>query len=118
MLRAVFCRARAEEQARSPGRARDVAAVSPGAALGGGNDGDDDVDGNGVEVERAEELLGVRVDLEARRGRVERGHLGDVVVLALALLFLQLEGDAAHGPLLDALHEMRREPCDLVAQPL
>ena len=103
---------------RSPAGTRDVAAVSPGAALGGGDDGDDDADGDGVEVERVEEVLRVGVDLEAVDGGVERGHLGDVVVLALALLFLELEGDAADGPLLDTLHQMGREARDLVAQTL
>jgi hypothetical protein len=62
--------------------------------------------------------LGIRVHLEAGRRRVEGGDLGDVVVLALALLFLELEGDAAEGAALDALHQVGREAQDLVAQPL
>ena len=52
-----------------------------------------------------------RVELEGRLG-------GHIVVLALALLLLQLEGDAAHGPLLDAAHQMGGEAGNLVAQAL
>ncbi|KAL7342640.1 hypothetical protein BJY59DRAFT_675328, partial [Rhodotorula toruloides] len=80
--------------------------------------GDDDVDGEGVKAERLEEVLGVGVDLEGLALRVESRDLGDVVVLALALLLLELERDAADGTLLDALHEVRREAGNLVAQAL
>lgn len=45
-----------------------------------------------------------------------RGDLGDVVVLALALLLLQLEGDTADGALLDTLHQVGGEAGDLVAK--
>jgi hypothetical protein len=63
--------------------------------------------------------LGVRVDLQSSRRRgVESRNLGDVVVLPLSLFFLQLEGDATDGPLLDTLHEMGGEAGDFVAQPL
>ena len=41
-----------------------------------------------------------------------------VVVLALALLLLKLEGDTADGSLLDALHEVGGETSDLVAEAL
>lgn len=71
-----------------------------------------------AEKRRGEEEthFSVIIDLEPAGARVERGCLGDVVVLALALLLLELERDAAHGPALDALHQMRREPGDFVAQ--
>lgn len=58
--------------------------------------------------------LGVGVDLQGVGVDVEGGDLGDVVVLALALLLLELEGDAADGPLLDTLHQVCREAGDLV----
>ena len=60
--------------------------------------------------------LGVYVDFEAGDGGVESGDLGDVVVLALAFLLLQLERDAPDWTLLDALHQVCGEPGDLVAQ--
>lgn len=62
--------------------------------------------------------LGVGVDLKARHRGVKSRDLGDVVVLPLSLLLLQLEGDAADGALLDTLHEMGGEAGDFVAQPL
>ena len=37
---------------------------------------------------------------------VERRHLGHVLILPLTLLFLQLEGDAAHRSALDTLHQV------------
>ena len=60
--------------------------------------------------------LGVGVDLEGVGVDIEGGDLGDVVVLALALLLLELEGDAADGALLDTLHQVRREAGDLVPE--
>lgn len=61
--------------------------------------------------------LGVGIDSETLR-RSEGGDLGDVVVLALTLLFLQLEGDTTDGTALDTLHQVGGEPADLVAQTL
>ena len=60
--------------------------------------------------------LGVGIDLQGVDGDVESGDLGDVVVLALALLLLELEGDAADGALLDTLHQVCREAGDLVPE--
>ena len=62
--------------------------------------------------------LGVGVDLEGVDGDVKGRDLGDVVVLALALLLLELEGNATDGALLNSLHEMSREAGDLVSQSL
>lgn len=62
--------------------------------------------------------LGVGVDLQGVGGGVESGDLGDVVVLALTLLLLQLEGDTTDGTALDTLHQMGCEASDLVAQTL
>ena len=52
--------------------------------------------------------LGVGVDLKTSDARVEGRDLGHVVVLALTLLLLELEGDAADGAALNALHQVRR----------
>ena len=60
--------------------------------------------------------LGVGVDLKTSDARVEGGDLGHVVVLALTLLLLELEGDATDGALLDTLHQVGRETSDLVAK--
>ena len=54
-----------------------------------------------------EEILGLGVDLEQTAlglGVVESRNLGNVLILALTLLFLQLEGDTADGATLDTLH--------------
>jgi len=67
---------------------------------------------------RVEAYLGVGVDVEGNSLVVEGRDLGDVVVLALALLLLELERDAANGSLLDALHQVSGESSDLVAKAL
>ena len=57
-----------------------------------------------------EEVLGLLVDVEhaalAVLGEVESRDLGDVLVLALTLLLLKLEGDTADGTTLNALHQV------------
>ena len=57
-----------------------------------------------------EQVLGLGVDLELAGlvllREVESGDLGDVLVLALTLLLLKLEGDTADGTTLDTLHQM------------
>lgn len=97
----------------------------------------DDVDVDGVELrkkvlvgwileeerrsktyaEGLEEVLGVLVDVEHARlgvlGEVESRDLGDVLVLALALLFLELERDTADGTTLDTLHQVSGVTGDL-----
>lgn len=49
---------------------------------------------------------------------VEGGHFGHEVEAALALLFLELEGNAAHRACLDALHQVGSEAGNLVAHAL
>ena len=49
---------------------------------------------------------------------LDERHLGHKVQTTLALLFLQLEGDTAHGALLDALHQVGHEAGNLVAHAL
>jgi len=98
-------------------------AVAEAGALDGLLLGDgDDVGGDGVEAEGLEEVLGLLVDIESTRlgvlGEVESGDLGDVLVLALTLLFLELERDAADGTTLDALHQVGGVTGDLVAKTL
>jgi hypothetical protein len=69
-----------------------------------------------------EEVLGLLVDIESTRlavlGEVEGGDLRDVLILALTLLFLQLEGDATDGTSLDTLHQMGCVSGNLVPQAL
>ncbi len=51
--------------------------------------------------------LGVDVELTAfRLGEVEGGDLGDVLILALTLLFLELERDTTDGSTLNSLHQV------------
>ena len=73
-------------------------------------------------AEGLEEVLGLLVDIESTRlgvlGEVESGDLGDVLVLALTLLFLELEGDTADGTTLDTLHQVGGVTSNLVAETL
>jgi len=74
-------------------------------------------------AEGLDEVLGLLVDNESTvtrlgAGEVEGGDLGDVLVLALTLLFLKLEGDAADGTTLDALHQVGGVSSNLVAETL
>jgi len=93
-------------------------AVTAGAAgLDGGLldlDGGDT--GQLLEVQGLEQVLGLGIDLNSRG--IESRELGDVVVLALALLLLKLEGDTTDGSALDTLHQMGGETSDLVAETL
>ena len=52
--------------------------------------------------------LGINIKLAALRvlGEVESRDLGNVLILALTFLLLELEGDTADGSTLDTLHEM------------
>lgn len=75
------------------------------------------VDGDRVEAHALEQVLGLLVDVEhaalAVLGEVEGRDLGHVLVLPLTLFFLELEGDAADGATLDALHQVGGETGDL-----
>lgn len=55
----------------------------------------DDVGGDAVETHALEQVLGLLVDVERARlavlSEVESGDLGDVLILSLTLLFLELE---------------------------
>jgi len=76
----------------------------------------------GTYAHRLEQVLSLLVDIEhtslAVLREIERRHLRDVLVLALALLLLQLEGDAADGTALDALHQVGGVAGDLSQNPL
>jgi len=69
-----------------------------------------------LKVQGLEQVLGLGIDLDGRG--VESRDLGDVVVLALTLLLLKLEGDTADGTTLDTLHQVSGVTGDLVAQAL
>lgn len=73
-------------------------------------------------AEALEQVLGLLVDVESTRlavlGEVESRDLGDVLVLALTLLFLELEGDTADGATLDTLHQVGGVSGDLVPETL
>ena len=60
--------------------------------------------------------LGFGINLETSHTGVECRHLGDVVVLPLTLLLLELEGDTTDGTLLNTLHQVSGEAGNLVAQ--
>ena len=64
--------------------------------------------------------LCVDVQLAALRvlSKVESRDLGDILVLTLALLLLQLEGDTTNRTALNALHQMRCVAGNLVAKAL
>ena len=73
-------------------------------------------------AEVLQQVLGLDIDVELAAlgvlGEVEGGDLGDVLILALTLLLLELEGDATDGAALDTLHQVGREAGDLVAETL
>lgn len=70
-----------------------------------------------VEVEGLEELLGVLVKFLRLLG-FEGRDLGNVLVLTLTLLLLELEGDTADGSTLDTLHQVGGETGNLVSESL
>lgn len=58
-----------------------------------------------------EEILGLAVDVELAAalgvlGEVQSGDLRNVLILALTLLLLKLEGDTADGTTLNSLHQV------------
>jgi hypothetical protein len=59
--------------------------------------------------------LSVGIDLKASNRSVKGRNLGNVVILPLTLLFLELKGDTTDGALLDALHQVGGEARDFVA---
>lgn len=69
-----------------------------------------DVDWDGIETERLEEILGLDIDIELSTlgvlGEVEGGNFWDVLILALTLLLLKLEGDTTDWTSLNALHQV------------
>ena len=62
--------------------------------------------------------FGVRINFKTNDGGVECRNFGDIVILALTLLFLELEGDTTDGALLDTLHQVSREAGNLVPEAL
>jgi hypothetical protein len=60
--------------------------------------------------------LGVRINFKRSDARVKCRHLRNVVVLSLTFFLLQFKRDTADRALLDTLHQVSCEACDLVAQ--
>ena len=60
--------------------------------------------------------LGVLVNFNG--GKVKGRDFRDILILALTLLFLEFERDATDGATLNALHQVGREPGNLVSQAL
>jgi hypothetical protein len=76
-------------------------------------------DGDKTYAKVLEEILGLGVDLEQTAlglGVVESRDLGNVLILSLTLLFLELEGDATDGTTLDALHQVGGVSSNLVSE--
>ena len=67
-------------------------------------------------IHAIKESFGLGIDLDAGELQSRLGR--DVVVLALALLLLELEADSADGSLLDATHQVGGETGNLVTEAL
>jgi len=78
--------------------------------------GTGDLNVGDVDLQLLEHVHGVVVDLDGLVGN--SGNLRDVVHAALALLLLELEGDATNGATLNTLHKAGDETGDLVAHAL
>lgn len=68
-----------------------------------------------------QEVLGVGINVELAGlglANIQSRDLRDVLVLALTLLLLELEGDTADGTTLDTLHQVRGVTSNLVAETL
>ena len=104
---------------KTPKNLSTLLAVTAGLAEGV-NGGLLDLDGSDtskvLKVQGLEQSLSIGVDLNSRS--IQGRELGDVVVLALALLLLELEGDATDGSTLDTLHQVGGETGNLVTEAL
>merc|ERR1719150_2740431 len=80
-------------------------------ALAGANTGSCQV----RHVEHFEEILCLLINLD---GLLQLGHVRNVVISLLTLLFLKLDGDSPDSGLLKTLHQVGDETCDLVPQRL
>ena len=69
-----------------------------------------------------EQILGLAIDVQLARlgvlGEVQSRDLGDVLILALTLLLLKLEGDTTDGTTLDTLHQVGGVTSNLFAKTL
>jgi hypothetical protein len=67
-----------------------------------------------------QEILGLGIDVQLTAlsvdSEVKGRDLGNVLILALSLLFLELEGDTTDRTALDTLHQMGRVPGNLFKQ--
>lgn len=80
----------------------------------------DNLDRERGEAESLEEVGGVVVNLELVVGvrEVKGRDLGDVLVLSLSLVLLELERDTSDGALLDSLHQVSGVASNLVSESL
>src|SRR4051812_4001891 len=65
-----------------------------------------------TKIEKMHLCVGINLNIANIKSR----HFGDVIVLAFALLFLQLERDATNGAALNTPHQMRGETGNLIAK--
>jgi hypothetical protein len=75
------------------------------------------IDRDSIETHALEQILRIVIHIQLSRlgvlREVEGRDLRHVLILALTFLFLELEGDAADGAALDALHQVGGVACDL-----
>lgn len=80
------------------------------------------VDWDRVEAKALEEVLSLSVDIQLTSlgvlGEVKGGDLGNVLILALSLFFLKLEGDTTDWTTLNTFHQMGGVTSNLVAETL
>lgn len=54
-------------------------------------------------------LIDLQFSIFSGMGQIQGGDFRNVLILALALLFLKLEGDTTHGTTLDTPYSVRRQ---------
>jgi len=78
---------------------------------------EEDRGASGTYAERLEKVLSLYIDIKLAALRVlsevKGGHLGNVLILALTLLLLELERNASDRTPLNALHQVRGKTSDL-----
>jgi len=82
----------------------------------------DNVDWDGIETKALEEILSLSIHIQLSTltvdSEVKSRDLWDVLILALSLFFLELEGDTTDRTTLNTLHQMGGVTSNLVAETL